>query len=156
MDTDYLKIDVEQLLPHSGDMVLIDQMVDEGVGYGASRVKVDSASKFFEEEINGIRAFIGMEWMAQTIAAIAGIEALKDNRPVQIGFLLGSRKYEPSRNVFERDEEYIIRVEQMYREDNGLGAFNCTIHQGDDLIADSKLNVFAPDNVEQFLKGEAE
>ena len=156
MDTDYLKIDIEQLLPHRGDMVLIDQMVEEGDGYGASRVKVDAASKFFEEDINGIRAFIGLEWMAQTIAAIAGIDALKNNRPVQVGFLLGSRKYEPSKNVFGLDEEYVIRVEQMYREDNGLGSFQCTIHQADELIADSKLNVFAPDNVEQFLKGETE
>ena len=156
MDTNYLKIDVEQLLPHRGDMVLIDQIIDEGDGYGAASVKVDAASKFFEEEINGIRAFIGLEWMAQTIAALAGIEALKNNKPVQVGFLLGSRKYEPSKNVFERDEEYIIRVEQMYKEDNGLGSFQCSIHQGDELIADSKLNVFAPDNVEQFLKGEAE
>ena len=156
MDTDYLKIDIEQLLPHRGDMVLIDQMVDEGDGYGVARVKVDAASKFFEEDINGIRAFIGLEWMAQTIAAIAGIDALKNNRPVQVGFLLGSRKYEPSKNVFGLDEEYVIRVEQMYREDNGLGSFQCTIHQADELIADSKLNVFAPDNVEQFLKGETE
>ena len=156
MDTDYLKIDMEQLLPHKGDMVLIDRMVEEGDGYGTAQVKVDAASKFFEEEINGIRAFIGLEWMAQTIAAVAGIEALKNNRPVQVGFLLGSRKYAPSKNVFALDEEYIIRVEQIYREDNGLGSFQCTIHQGDVLIADSKLNVFAPDNVEKFLKGETE
>jgi len=156
MDTDYLKIDIEQVLPHKGDMVLIDEIIEEGDGYGAARVKVDAASKFFEESLNGIRAFIGLEWMAQTIAALAGIEALKKNKPVQIGFLLGSRKYEPSKNVFGLNEEYIIRVEQMYREDNGLGSFQCTIHQGDVLIADSKLNVFAPDNVEQFLKGETE
>jgi len=156
MDTDYLKIDMEQLLPHKGDMVLIDRMVEEGEGYGAAQVKVDAASKFFEEEINGIRAFIGLEWMAQTIAAVAGIDALKNNRPVQVGFLLGSRKYAPSKNVFGLDEEYIVRVEQLYREDNGLGSFQCTIHQGDVLIADSKLNVFAPDNAEKFLKGETE
>jgi len=156
MSTDYLKIDVEKLLPHSGDMVLIDQMIDYGDDYGVSKVKVDADSKFFEDNIGGIHAAIGLEWMAQTIAAIAGIEALQNNRPVQVGFLLGSRKYEPSKSVFKLCEEYVIHVKQLYREENGLGAFQCTIHQGDALIADAKLNVFAPDNVEQFLKGETE
>ena len=156
MDTDYLKIDVEQLLPHSGDMVLIDQMLDYGDDYGVSRVKVYATDKFFEEDINGIHSAIGLEWMAQTIAAIAGIMALQNNRSVQVGFLLGSRKYEPAKSVFKLGEEYTIRVEQLYREENGLGAFQCTIHEGDKLIADAKLNVFAPDNVEKFLKGEVE
>jgi predicted hotdog family 3-hydroxylacyl-ACP dehydratase len=156
MSTDYLKIDVEELLPHSGDMVLIDQMVDYGDDYGVSRVTVKPDDKFFEEAINGIHSTIGLEWMAQTIAAIAGIEALSNHRPVQVGFLLGSRKYEPSKSIFSLGEEYIIHVKQLYREENGLGAFQCTIHEGDNLIADAKLNVFAPDNVEQFLKGENE
>ena len=156
METDYRKIDVEQLLPHSGDMVLIDEMLDYGDDFGVSRVKVDAASKFYEGDINGIHAAIGLEWMAQTIAAIAGIEALKNGRPVQVGFLLGTRKYEPTKNVFKLDEEFIIHVKKLYREENGLGAFQCTIHEDDQLIADAKLNVFAPDNVEKFLKGEVE
>jgi predicted hotdog family 3-hydroxylacyl-ACP dehydratase len=156
METDYRKIDVEQLLPHSGDMVLIDEILDYGDDYGVSRVKVDAGSKFYETEIKGIHAAIGLEWMAQTIAAIAGIEALKNDRPVQVGFLLGTRKYQPAKNIFNLDEEYVIRVKKLYREENGLGAFQCTIHQDEQLIADAKLNVFAPDNVEKFLKGETE
>ena len=154
MSTDYTKIDVEQLLPHSGDMVLIDKLIEYGSDYGVSTVRVASTSKFFEENINGIHAAIGLEWMAQTIAAIAGVKALQNNRPVQVGFLLGTRMYEPAKNVFAIDEEYVIHVKQLFREENGLGAFQCSIHEGDNLIAESKLNVFAPDNVEKFLKGE--
>jgi len=156
MSTDYLAIDVEELLPHSGDMVLIDKMLEFGEDYGVSQVTVSADSKFYEPDINGIHCAIGMEWMAQTIAALAGIKAMQENRPIQVGFLLGSRKYEPAKNIFKVDEAYTIRVKQLYREDNGLGAFECSIHEGDELIADSKLNVFAPDNVEQFLKGEVE
>lgn len=154
MNTDYTQIDVEDLLPHSGDMVLIDKMLEYGDDFGISGVRVDKSDKFFEESINGIHAAIGLEWMAQTIAAIAGIKALQNNRPVQVGFLLGTRKYEPVKNVFKLGEEFVIHVKQLYREDNGLGAFQCSIHEGDKLIAEAKLNVFAPDNVEKFLKGE--
>ncbi len=154
MKTDYTKIDVENLLPHSGDMVLIDKMLEYGDDYGVSGVKVRTDSKFYDQDINGIHSEIGLEWMAQTIAAIAGITALQNNKPVQVGFLLGSRKYEPTTSVFKLDEEFVIQVQQLYREENGLGAFDCSIRQGNKLIAESKLNVYAPDNVEKFLKGE--
>ena len=152
--TDYTQSDVETLLPHSGDMVLLDKILEYGDDYAVAAVKVSAESKFYDDDINGIHCAIGMEWMAQTIAAMAGIKALQQNKPVQVGFLLGSRKYEPVKNVFKLDEEYIIRVKQLYREDNGLGAFQCSIHEQDTLIADSKLNVFAPEDASQFLKEE--
>jgi len=152
MDTDYTKIEIESLLPHSGDMVLLDKMLEYGDDYGIAHVKVSATSKFYEEDINGIHCAIGLEWMAQTIAAIAGIKALQNDRPIQVGFLLGSRRFEPSKSVFKLDEEFIIQVKQLYLEENGLGAFECSIHQGETLIAESKLNVFAPDDAEKFFK----
>lgn len=153
MNTDYTNIPIEELLPHAGNMVLIDRIIEYGGGAAVSTVKVAADSLFFDAKINGIHAAIGIEWMAQTIAAVAGIYALQNSRPVQIGFLLGTRRYEPSKNVFGLGEEYIVRVNQLYREDNGLGAFEGSIHLKDQLVAESKLNVFAPDNVEEFLKG---
>ncbi len=154
MNTDYTKIDVESLLPHSGDMVLLDKILEYGDDYAVSQVTVRMNSIFYDEDINGIHSTIGLEWMAQTIAAVAGIAALQNNKPVQIGFLLGSRKYEPSTSIFKLDEEFEIHVKQLYREENGLGAFECSIRQADVLIVESKLNVFAPDNAENFLKEE--
>jgi len=152
MITDYTKLPVEQLLPHAGNMVLIDRIHEYGDGFAVAGVEVTQDSLFYDETIQGIHAAIGIEWMAQTIAAVAGIFALQNNKPVQIGFLLGTRYYEPARNVFRLGEEYTVRVNQLYREDNGLGAFEGSIQFNDELIAESKLNVFAPDNVEEFLK----
>ena len=154
MNTDYRQIPVEQLLPHAGDMVLLDRILDYGEDFAVSQVKVSPDSRFYESTLNGIHSSIGLEWMAQTIAAVAGIHALQDGKPVQVGFLLGSRRYAPSKPVFENQSEYVVRAKQLYHEDNGLGAFECTISEGDQLIAESKLNVFAPDNADQFLKGE--
>lgn len=153
MDTDYTKLPVEQLLPHAGNMVLIDRILSYDKGQAVSCVRVTPQSLFFDEELDGIHAAIGIEWMAQTIAAVAGITALQLGRSVQIGFLLGTRSYAPVKNIFVTGEEFTIRVRELYREDNGLGAFECSIHQGETLIAESKLNVFAPDNVEEFMKG---
>ena len=70
MDIDYRKIDVAELLPHSGDMVLLDEILDYGDDFGVSRVTVAANCKFFEQNLNGIHCAIGLEWMAQTIAAL--------------------------------------------------------------------------------------
>lgn len=153
MTIDYTKTPVEELLPHTGDMVLIDRILEYDPGSAVSSVRVSENSLFYDKEQQGIHAAIGIEWMAQTIAVVAGIYALQNNKPVQIGFLLGTRKYHPAKNVFKKGEEYTVRVNQLYRDDNGLGAFEGSIHLDDQLIAESKLNVFAPDNVEDFLKG---
>ncbi len=152
MTIDYTKTPVEELLPHTGDMVLIDRILEYDPGSAISSVRVSENSLFYDKEQEGIHAAIGIEWMAQTIAAVAGIYALQNHKPVQIGFLLGTRKYQPAKNVFKKGEEYTVRVKQLYRDDNGLGAFEGSIHLDDQLIAESKLNVFAPDNVEDFLK----
>jgi len=154
MSTDFRTIPVEDLLPHAGDMVLLDRILDYGEDYAVSSVKVTPQSRFYEQDINGIHSSIGLEWMAQTIAAVAGIAALSNDKPVKVGFLLGTRRYKPGKRVFGNETEYVVRVKQLYHEDNGLGAFECSITEGDELIAESKLNVFAPDNVEDFLKGE--
>ena len=154
MNTDYRKVPVERLLPHAGDMVLLDHVLDYGEDFAISQVKVIPTSRFYESKLHGIHASIGLEWMAQTIAVVAGIHALQNEQPVQVGFLLGTRRYAPSKQIFENQSEYVVRAKQLYHEDNGLGAFECSISEGEQLIAESKLNVFAPDNADQFLKGE--
>lgn len=154
MMTDYRTVPVEDLLPHSGDMVLLDRILDYGEDFAVSQVTVSDQSLFYEAQIDGIHSSIGLEWMAQTIAAMAGIVALQKNKQVQVGFLLGTRRYLPSQIVFGTNMVYVIKVKQLYHEANGLGAFDCLIEQDGQLIAEAKLNVFAPDNAEKFLKGE--
>ena len=154
MSTDYRTIPVENLLPHAGDMVLLDRILEYGEDFAVSSVKVTPQSRFYESDIGGIHSSIGLEWMAQTIAAVAGITALSNNKPVKVGFLLGTRRYKPTKSVFLNNSEYQVRVKQLYHEENGLGAFECSITEGDVLVVESKLNVFAPDNVDEFLKGE--
>ena len=154
MKTDYRTVPVEEVLPHSGDMVLLDEVLDYGDDFAVSSVTVTPQSRFFEPALGGIHASIGIEWMAQTIAAMAGIHSLQNNRPVQVGFLLGTRRYQPDKTVFETGSQYRVSVRQLYHEDNGLGAFNCMFDQYGNTIVEAMLNVFAPDDAETFLKGE--
>lgn len=152
MTIDYRKMPIADLLPHAGNMVLVDEVIDYQPDSATARVRVSADSLFYDPHIKGIHSAIGLEWMAQTIALVAGIYALQHGQPVQVGFLLGTRNYDPLQKVFGLGEEYVIHVKQLFREDNGLGAFECTIQQDDHLIAESKLNVFAPKNVDEFLK----
>ena len=58
MSTDYRTIPVEDLLPHAGDMVLLDRILDYGEDFAVSRVKVTPLSRFYESDIGGIHSSI--------------------------------------------------------------------------------------------------
>lgn len=156
MSMDYRKVSVTDLLPHAGDMVLLDEIVDYNEDSVTANVIVTEDSIFYEDELKGVHASVGLEWMAQAIAAVAGIHALQNKQPIRVGFLLGTRCYKPREIIFPTGHAYIIAVNKLYHEENGLSVFECSIHENGNLIVEANLNVFAPENVDEFMKQDNE
>ncbi len=65
--------------------------------------------------------------MAQAIAAHAGYLARQRGEPVQVGFLLGTRRYVCSVPLFPVGSVLHVHVQRALQGDNGLGAFDCRI-----------------------------
>ena len=89
---------IEDVVPHRQDMCLLERIMhwDED---GIEAELVVPASGLFVED-GQVPAWIGIEYMAQAIAAWAGCRArAAGNRP-QLGFLLGSRRYGSQRSGF--------------------------------------------------------
>ena len=59
----------------------------------------------------GVPAWAGVEYMAQTIAAHAGVEARARGEPPAIGFLLGTRAYSTSVEKFPNGSKLTVTVE---------------------------------------------
>jgi predicted hotdog family 3-hydroxylacyl-ACP dehydratase len=55
-----------------------------------THIRPDSA--YFDRQLNGVPNYVGIEYMAQSIAALAGVEARLDHEGIRVGFLLGTRK----------------------------------------------------------------
>ena len=138
------------VVPHQSPMSLLDTLESYSDNTLVSSLTIKEDSLFYEEL--GVPAWVGLEYMGQTIAAYGGVKARNEGRPVKIGFLVSSRRYESPQSHFKLGSKLIVFVEKVINNPYGLSVFNCSITWSD-FIIQANLNVFLPDKVEEFLEG---
>ena len=138
-----------ELIPHAGDMILIDQVLafDEEQIQTCLTVR---AGGLFNEADGSLPAWVGVELMAQSVAAFAGCQARSKGDAVKLGFLLGSRKFECNVAHFPAGSELNIHAVRSLQDDSGMGVFECTL-TGPDVNAFARLNVYCPPNTADYL-----
>lgn len=136
-------VDVSELLPHEAPMILIDKVLDVTELSIHTQLTITDSGLFFDQQMNAVPAWVGIEFMAQTIAAWSGYHATQQGLSVPIGFLLGSRRYMTECSEFVLGDVLDIYAEQLM-ENEGMAAFSCTIKCNGQELASSQLNVFAP------------
>jgi predicted hotdog family 3-hydroxylacyl-ACP dehydratase len=140
---------IDELVPHSGDMSFLDAVVDSSPEFLSAIAQVHDNNPFLIDE--AISAWVGVEFMAQGIAAWAGIQAKRSNEPIRAGFLVGTRKFECNRAKIVLSTKFDIYVEKIMEAANGLSGFSCTL-SGEYLYAKANINVFQPQDIELFMK----
>ncbi len=140
---------VAELVPHSGKMSLLTAIVDYGEDWLQAEVLITPDSMFADD--HGVPAWIGLEYMAQTVAAYAGLQERINGGIPKIGFLLGSRKYLCNADHFAMGQTLLLEVHLEMLADNGLNVFNCEL-KGQGVAASASVNVFQPDDAEKFLE----
>ncbi|MBI6851759.1 hotdog family protein [Pseudomonas lijiangensis] len=138
-----------ELIPHAADMILIDQVLsfDEEQIQTTVTVRPDG---LFSQPDGSLPAWLGVELMAQSVAAYAGCQARLKGEPIQLGFLLGSRKYECNVGHFPAGSELTIQATRSLQDDSGMGVFECNL-TGPDIQAFARLSVYCPPNAAQYL-----
>jgi predicted hotdog family 3-hydroxylacyl-ACP dehydratase len=144
---------LEQLLPHRAPMLLLDELIhcdDDGSEVALS---IHPHSAFFDAGLGGVPAWVGIEYMAQAVATWSGFQQLSAGQPVTIGFLLGSRRYQSQRPVFQNGERLVVTAKARYVEPGALAAFDCCITDaGGELLAEATINAFRPNDPQQFVR----
>ena len=137
---DIRDIPVRELLPHDPPMVLLDRTIsfDDATLIAEVDVRADSILC----QGNGVPGWVGIEYMAQAVAAHAGCQARLEGKPPSIGYLLGTRSYKCSLAAFPVGETLKVHIESLYVE-MGLGAFACRIDMGE-TVASATINVYQP------------
>jgi predicted hotdog family 3-hydroxylacyl-ACP dehydratase len=154
------ELDLEVLLPHRAPMILLDRVLDYGDDFSSAELHIHPDNLFFDAELDGVPAWVGIEYMAQTMGIWSGSQHLSDNRPIEIGFLLGSRLYQSSHSVFANGARLKVDAKVLLKGEDGIGAFECTINriQADSesaVIASARINAFLPDDSAEFIKGQS-
>ena len=129
-------------VPHRGAMSLLDAVERCDDLAIVARVRVPAAGPF--NGTDGVPAWVGIEYMAQAIAAWSGARARAGGGSPRIGYLLGSRRYEAALPAFEVGAELRVFAQCELMGDNGLGLFDCRIERDGRVLASGRLSVFEP------------
>lgn len=140
---------IADLVPHAGDMILLDRVVR----FDAESIEVFAqvrAHPIYSDVDGSLPAWVGVELMAQAVAAYAGCRARQDGKPVEMGFLLGTRKYECDVERFPLGSALTVRALRSLEDESGMGVFECHI-DGPDVHAQARLSVYRPPRPADYL-----
>ena len=143
---------ISELLPHEGPMCMLDRLVAVH-GEGLVAEVVVPVDGLFSRDGN-VGAWVGVEYMAQAVAAWVGWQSRALGQAPRIGFLLGTRRYRCSVPRFAAGQCLRVKIGCNYQADNGLGQFDCTLRAGDAVLASAQVTVFGPEDPVAFLKGD--
>ncbi|WP_421556248.1 hotdog family protein [Pseudomonas kitaguniensis] len=138
-----------ELLPHAGDMILIDQVLSFDEEQVHTRATVTPGGLFNRPD-GSLPAWVGIELMAQSVAAYAGCHARQKGQAVELGFLLGTRNFVCNVAHFPAGAELRIHGLRSLEDDNGMGVFECHL-TGVGIQASARLNVFRPPQAANYL-----
>jgi predicted hotdog family 3-hydroxylacyl-ACP dehydratase len=130
---------VEEVVPHSGRMVLLDRLLTVEEGRLTAEVKLRADSMFVR---NGrARAIVAVEYMAQAVAAYVGTLSRGKNEPVEIGYLIGIREMKLAVDHLEAGDTLVVEVQHVFGNDQ-LGSFKTNTTRDGTIIADATLTVY--------------
>jgi predicted hotdog family 3-hydroxylacyl-ACP dehydratase len=133
-------------------MILLDQMIDATAMGSMCEVTIGPQTLFIESA--GVPAFVGLEYMAQAVAAYGGYKSYLAGEPIAIGFLLGTPELRTYCQVFNCGQTLQIQVTHVWGE-HELMQFHCTIQDAftRKLLQQAELNVFKPQDLQLYLDG---
>ncbi len=134
---------VLDLLPHGPELMLLDHVLAKDADGIAVAVGIRPNSLFMVAG-RGVPAHVGLEYMAQTCGAFAGLEARARGETVRVGFLLGTRRYRAARPWFAIGERLEVAARLVLR-DGPMAVFDCRIDAGGTELAAAQLTVYQPD-----------
>ncbi|WP_164106438.1 hypothetical protein [Stenotrophomonas maltophilia] len=141
---------IEEVVPHRQDMCLLQRILPWDQDSIEAELVVPGTGLFIE---NGeMPAWIGIEYMAQAIAAWSGCRARAAGAAPQLGFLLGSRRYNSLRSGFPSGTRLRVQARRELLGDNGLGLFACRILAGEEEWAVANVSVYEPADAKAYLE----
>jgi predicted hotdog family 3-hydroxylacyl-ACP dehydratase len=142
---------IEELLPHRGAMLLLDRVLSGDESAVVAELAVPEAAWYLDEQ-GGMPAWIGIELMAQAIAAHAALQGRLKGRPPKRGVLLGCRAYRASVPRAAAGARLKVSAKMTFTDESGLGAYDCAIESDAAPFAVATLKVFEPEDFEAFVK----
>lgn len=142
---------IEEVLQHRGNMLLIDLLIEFNNESLIAEYSPHSDA-WYADDKGRMPAWIGIELMAQAVAAHVGMLKLYEGMPQKNGVLVGTRRYSSTESSFAASVLLQIQVTVIYQDASGLGAYDCSISCCGRALATATLKVFEPADFQTFLQ----
>ena len=142
---------VEKVVPHRAPMCLLRYVLKHDADSTTCDVLIGPSSLFLEK--GRVDAWVGLEYMAQAVAAHVGMVARKSGKVPQIGFWLGTRRANFFTDGFRTGQTLRVTVRPVWGEGR-LFCFDGLVQDATNgrRLAAAQLNVYRPQNVKKLLK----
>lgn len=140
---------ISELLPHQGYMRLLDKVCRIDGESLTAEVWLTADSSFAES--GQVGSWVGLEYMAQAVAAFVSWQSRQHHQQPKPGLLLGTRRYQTQCSQFELGQRLQVTVERAFQSDEGLAAFDCRIEQQGQLLAQAVLTLYQPEDFNAFI-----
>ncbi|WP_109078589.1 dehydratase [Aggregatibacter kilianii] len=136
--------DIAPLVPHSGNMILLDRVTDFGEDFLVAEAEVRPDNLLVKE--NTLPSFLGAEIMAQGVAAWAGCKCVRAGKPIGLGYWIGSRKLSIHQPEIAIGSKLCIHIKLSIEDATGFGVFDCQLIDAanQQVVVEGALNVFRP------------
>jgi len=133
---------VAEVVPHKAPMILLDEILDVTGPTLRARVTLTSQSPFVED--GQVAVLVTIEYMAQAIAAFAGLTRRASGQPVILGYLIACREMKLELDFLSVGDELEVAVTQIWH-DEKLGNFDCSVTRGREKVSQAWLSVYQGD-----------
>lgn len=141
---------LESVLPQSGRMRLVDEVLELSAEHIRLGLVVRNDGLFNDPALSGhVSAWVGLEYMAQAIAAHLGFELQRRGEAKRSGFLLGSRLFESNVPSFAPGLALTVTAQRLLISPDGLGVYQCQL-DGPGVLVTARVNGFLPKDVAAF------
>lgn len=158
---------VESYLPHSGEMVLVDEIIEVGADFIITKTIIKNHTIFCEvcesaessesmgesgesaesteSQSLAFPTYKAIELMAQSLGIFRALN--EKGSGSKLGFLLGARRFEILRPFILREAR--TKVVVSMQDSSGMGVYDCEIFEGENLVARASISALNPSN--EFL-----
>lgn len=137
-----VELSLEQVIPHQPPMRLIDRIIHVDHEQAVCEASMTADHLFYDGDINGIYAWIGLELMAQTAAVFSYKKA--EHQTQKIAYLMSIRQLNTTVSYFPIDSVLTVIATNVAFE-QGIAVFDCCIQIHQEIVTTAKLSVYQPE-----------
>jgi len=126
-------------------MVLLSRVLHHREDHTVCAVEIDEQT-LLRDQAGNVAVWVGLEFMAQCIAAHGGLVGRSSGEAPRVAFLIGSRRVLFHASCFRPGQTLEATASRVWGGTRGMASFDCTLKDAANgaLLAEGRLNCFTP------------